>query len=368
MFRGTSGIIMTTRAAIILAGGKARRFQLNQEMWQDKALAQLSDKHLLIHAVESVRNVVDEVAICVNDETRKSQYSRVLTQYGIENIRLLTDEKIGDLGGPIVGIRTGLKSVKGDYCLTLPCDAPFLQPGAANYMFNKVEGNRVVVPMWPDGRLETLIMVCERLSIFEIVDVLCRLKRSRSDDIMRGASAVLFVSPIGELRTLDPDLKSFVNINSRDDLARLQTRQIRGDITENLSLCSKTLQPSELKLLREASELQRKGEFFEASRVLSSCSEHLELEHLYFWAGISRENEGKNLFEWSRHQSSPEIARDGFLSGKIAILKAAQNYELEARDHETNQLIFLAGRARADKSWCQSRADDNWHSIRYLSR
>ncbi len=66
---------MVKRAALILAGGKARRFQTIDENWQDKALAELDGKPLLIHAVENVQGVVDEVAVCVNDEERKAKYA-----------------------------------------------------------------------------------------------------------------------------------------------------------------------------------------------------------------------------------------------------------------------------------------------------
>ena len=59
---------MTKRAALILAGGKARRFQVKGgEKWEDKALATLSGKPLLIHAVENVQGIVDEVSVSVND-------------------------------------------------------------------------------------------------------------------------------------------------------------------------------------------------------------------------------------------------------------------------------------------------------------
>ena len=59
---------MTKRAALILAGGKARRFQRKQEEWQDKALAELFGKPLLVHVAESACGVVDEVVVCINDE------------------------------------------------------------------------------------------------------------------------------------------------------------------------------------------------------------------------------------------------------------------------------------------------------------
>ena len=85
----------------------------------------------------------------------------------------MVDEKISHISGPNVAIMSGLKAVQADYCLTLPCDMPFLQPKVAEYLFNEAEGFEVVVPMWPNGRLETLIMVLERPSALEITETLC---------------------------------------------------------------------------------------------------------------------------------------------------------------------------------------------------
>ena len=72
---------MTKRAALILSGGKARRFQSKNRKWEDKALAELEGKPLLIHAIESVEDVVDEIAISVNDEERKAKYNQILEKF-----------------------------------------------------------------------------------------------------------------------------------------------------------------------------------------------------------------------------------------------------------------------------------------------
>ena len=69
---------MAKRAALILAGGKARRFQTIDAIWRDKALAELNGKPLLIHAIENVRDIVDEIVVCVNDEERKAKYTKIL--------------------------------------------------------------------------------------------------------------------------------------------------------------------------------------------------------------------------------------------------------------------------------------------------
>ena len=228
---------MTKRAAIILAGGKAKRFQTTQDKWQDKALAELDGKPLLVHAIENIQDIVDEIVVVVNEnESRISQYQNVLEKYHVKNARIVTDLKIKNLSGPLIAILTGLKFANADYCITIPCDVPMLNPKVAEYLFDEINGSFVAVPMWPNGRLETLLMVLERKSTLEIANVLCQLGRSHPDDIIRGSLKTLFVSPLGEIKTLDPELRSFVNINCPEDLSRLNPRQGQGAFVENVRL------------------------------------------------------------------------------------------------------------------------------------
>ena len=350
---------MMKRAAIILSGGKSERFQNEKHTWQDKALLELRGKPLLVHAVENVQNLVDEIVVVVNDESRMAQYSEVLARHYTRNVRLSVDEKIDHLGGPLVAIFTGLKSVKADYCLTLPSDMPLLQPKVIEYMFSAAENSRVVVPMWPNGRLETLVMGLERKSALEIADTLCTLKRPRSDDIIRGALEVLFLSIVGEIRTLDPELKSFVNINSPEDLTNLQPRRVQGSLTENMQLNSGYLPTLELKRLRDAAASVHGNKFSGASRIFASCGNRLEKRGIFFWAAISRENEGKSLLQWTLRHEEPKKKATCVAKARKAFLKAAKNYALEAEMHEKNRYIFLAERATSDKTWCESHANEH---------
>lgn len=175
---------MSERAAIILAGGRAERFQNMQEKWQDKALIELFGKPLLVHAVENVRETVEETVVCVNNENRKAKYADILTKHGIEDVKVAVDEP-SHVRGPLIGILTGLSAVKAEYCFILPSDMPFFQPKLIDFMFNSARTKRVVVPMWPNGRLETLTMVLRRTEGLEIARTLCELRRPRSDDIIK---------------------------------------------------------------------------------------------------------------------------------------------------------------------------------------
>jgi molybdopterin-guanine dinucleotide biosynthesis protein A len=349
---------MTRRAAIILAGGKSKRFQNEQEMWQDKASVELFGKPLLVHAVKNVRDVVDDIVVSVNNEERKVHYAEILEKQGITNVKLLIDKKMDCLGGPLVAILTGLESVEADYCLTLPSDMPLVQPKVIEYLFAVEKDPCVVVPIWPNGRLETLIMVLEKNSSLKIAETLCKLGRPRSDDIIRGASKIVFVSIVGELAKIDPELKTFVNINSREDLSKLQPRRAQGDATENLHITRGTLPTRELPLLREASILRRESKFWEALTIFSSCAHNLEDKNAFFWAALSRENEGKCFLSLSQQESNAEFAAEQASKAINTFLKAAANYGLEADMHEKDQCAFLAERATSDKTWCESRANE----------
>jgi hypothetical protein len=171
----------------------------------------------------------------------------------------------------------------------------------------------------------------------------------------------LFVSTVGELRKLDPEFKSFVNINVREDLTRLPTRVVKkGPVKENLRLNIGSLRESELKKLRTAARYNDKGRFVEASNMFFSCSTRLEKARLNFWAGVSNENEGEIMFNLSRRREDTELEEDYHLKGRAGFVKAAQNYGSEAETYDKNNVSFLSKHARNDQLWCQHLAESSF--------
>jgi molybdopterin-guanine dinucleotide biosynthesis protein A len=343
---------MAKRAALILSGGKASRFQTPQQAWQDKALIMLEGKPLLVHAVENVQALVNEVIVCVNDETRKKGYTKILENHGL-NVQIVVDQK-ADISGPNVAILTGLKAVQADYCLTVPCDMPFLKPEVADYLFMKAQGFDAAVPMWPNGRLETLSMVIQRSVVLEIVETLCRLKRQRVDDIFRGAAKTLLISPLKKIRILDPELKSFININSQEDLKKLPTRSIQGPVKDDLQLNRGVLPFSNLQLMRDAAHMVKDGKFLNAQKTFEACRKTFEAHNSFFWAAVAVENMGKALLEQAR-QAGQETTGALDLAGKEAFFMAVDCYRQEAEVYEKNRCMLLLKRALEDKAWCESQ-------------
>lgn len=337
---------MTKRAAIILAGGKAQRFQTKEGTWQDKALALLDGKPLLAHALLNVGDVVAESVVVINEnQDRHEKYHSLILEHQIKNTRIITDIKIDNLSGPLVAILTGLRAVDADFCLTVPCDMPLLNPKVAKYFFREINGSTVAVPMWPNGRLETLLMALERQTTLEIASALTMLGRSHPDDIIRGAQNTLFVSPLGEIRQLDPQLCSFVNINSPEELSRLQPRQDQGVVGADLRLKLGELPQREIQRLGQAAEMRKNGRAAEASEIFLDCAVALERKRAFFWAAVSREFQAKSL----RNTPKPKS------QAQEAFKKAAQNYQAEAAQYTKNGCYLLAKRATADQTWSQAQ-------------
>ena len=320
----------------------------------------------MIRAVQNVQSVVSEVAICVNDEERRVVYTEILEKYTVSNVRIVVDEKIDHISGPNLAIMSGLKALEADYCLTSPCDMPFLNPKVAEYLFDEAEGVEMVVPMWPNGSLETLMMVLERSTALEITETLCMLKRPRSDDIPRGASKTLLVSPADRIKKFDPELRSFININSKEDLNRLQTRRSHGPVTENVKLNLGVLSISDLRLLREGAKMFHDGKVLDAQKIFAFCSSNFEVCNSFFWAALAKENLGEALLTLAHKQSESKSGAVLDFKGKETYLRAANNYRQEAEVYENNRCLLLAERALADKAWCESWAmGKQTHTHRY---
>lgn len=347
---------MARRAAVILSGGKAQRFQTQSQSWQDKALALLEGKPLLVHAVENVRSVVDEVVVCVNDEERKIRYRQTLEEHGY-NVRIVVDE-ITEIGGPNVGIMSGLKAVQADQCFVAPCDMPFVKPEVADYLFNAAKGYKAAVPMWPDGRLETLIMVLQHDAGLEIVETLCRLKRSRSDDIPRGAAETLLVSPLKTIKSIDPELKSFVNINSKEDLKKLPTRSLQGPVKDDVKLKRGQLTAADLQLMREAAKMVSEKKFSTAFEMFDACRSRFEVCGSLFWAALAAECTGMALLEQAGQKriDTQQIPDGVRVKVDETFLEAAEFYGREAEFFKEKGCVLLMDRALTDKARCKSQS------------
>jgi molybdopterin-guanine dinucleotide biosynthesis protein A len=327
---------MVKWASLVLAGGKASRFQNQNQPWMDKALAHVNGKPLLVNVVLNLQQATDEVVVSVNDQQRQNVYYQILKEYGI-NVRFAIDQD-SQVQGPLLAIASGLNAVQAEACLVVPTDMPFLKPQVARHILESAADVDVAVPMWPDGTLETLLMAVKKESTMETAQTLLTAGKAQAAGLVRGAGKLKLLSPMQKIKLLDPELESFVNINYAKDLVSLQTRSTTGDIRQDMEIDLGEVDVSALELFRKGLRSLHEGAVLEAQGLFRHCERVFEDGSLFFWAALSSEKLGQSMTN----------CREGYV-------RAADTYRAEAEIWaERCRLLFE--RALSDAAWCERQA------------
>lgn len=197
------------KSAIILAGG------LSTRLGQDKGLLLLANKPLVKHVLDAVGNLVNEKLVVVSSEAQARNYIKAVGS----STRVLVDK--GDVRCPLVGALTGFEEARGEYSLLVPCDTPFVSREILSLLLELCTNKVAVIPRWPNGYVEPLQAVYHTKSV---LDVACKaMEAGRANmqcaiDMLRG---VRYVSTL-VLQQLDPELRTFFNINTSFDLKKAE--------------------------------------------------------------------------------------------------------------------------------------------------
>jgi molybdopterin-guanine dinucleotide biosynthesis protein A len=186
--------------AVILAGGMSRRLGRN------KALEPFEGEPLIQRVISRMRQVGESLVVVVNDAERVAELDLP------EDVAAEVDRYPGM--GSLGGILTGLVSAPTEWSAFCACDMPFLSPPLYRRLLSLRDGYDAVVPV-VDGRPEPTHAVYSRACIGPIRERITAQDLKISSFF--GEVRVKLV-PEEEIRSLDPDLLSFFNINTQQDL------------------------------------------------------------------------------------------------------------------------------------------------------
>ena len=189
----------------VLAGGQSRRFG------EDKAHAILAGKPLVSHVVETLQALFEDVLIVANEPVAYEHF----------DVTVVSDIVRG--AGSLGGLLTALVHAKADRCFVVACDMPFLNPNLIRRMLGRCKGMDVVVPS-VEGDLQPLHAIYSKRCIGHI-----------QERIGEGEFRIFDFYPevltlhLDErfCREVDPENRSFANINTPEELTRAQ-RWIEG--------------------------------------------------------------------------------------------------------------------------------------------
>jgi len=194
------------RGAIVLAGGPSRRFG------SPKPLASFRGRALVLWAVDAARAVADEVAV-----VSRGPLAADLAALLPDEVPLIRDRL--RVQSPLVGLVAGAGALRGRLVVALACDLPLLRPAVLARLFGYARGRDAAIPRWPDGRIEPLLAVYRRRALLAAARAALRARERSNQDMIRRLHDVRYVST-ESLRSVDRDLRSFTNVNTRQEFDR----------------------------------------------------------------------------------------------------------------------------------------------------
>jgi len=201
---------MLQKSAVILAGGFSRRFG------RDKGLVVLAGKPLILHVIDRVCKAVDDVLIVVSSKDQKNKFETILG----EKANLVIDKD--DSQTPLVGAITGFASAKGEYSLLLPCDAPLVSTQIVQFLLDMCTNRSAAIPRWPNGYIEPLQAVYHTKSALTAAKEAFAQGNNNMQSMIDNLRGVRYISTM-VLEQLEPDLLTFFNVNTPQDLKKAES-------------------------------------------------------------------------------------------------------------------------------------------------
>ena len=195
------------KSAIILSGGSSSRFS------EDKGVLELDNKPLLNHVVDAVKGLVDEVIVVTSSKERVDLYSKIVSS----KVRYAVD--VCESKGPLIGALTGFEDAEGKYSLLLPFDNPFVSRDVVSLLFELCIGKSAAVPRWTNSQIEPLHAVYQTKQALEAAKKALAENELDMQAMVSKMIGVRYISTL-VIEQLDPDLRTFFNINAPLDLKK----------------------------------------------------------------------------------------------------------------------------------------------------
>ena len=185
---------------VILAGGLNRRFS-----GREKALIRFGETRIIERIFTVLENLFNEIILVTNSPLNYTEWDTFIA----------TD--IIPVRSALTGIHTGIFYASYDYAFICAGDAPFLNGEVIKILLSAMESRwDVIIPETSAG-LEPLCAVYSKQLLSTIEGNLARKRFKIRQSFRKGR-----VKKIKEsiLREKDPELLSFFNVNTPEDLER----------------------------------------------------------------------------------------------------------------------------------------------------
>lgn len=189
-------------------------------MGRDKASLPFGNETLLQRVARLLSSTVSTLVIVSSDRTRKLPPID-LTQLE-SNVTFAFDETEGN--GPLQGMLAGFSSLPKDLqsVFVTGCDVPFLSPNLVEFLFQKLERSDpldIILPV--EKEFDHVLSAVYRTSVTATIQNMVNAKRWRPLFVTEFHRTLKI--PVSTLRSIDPELSSFLNLNSPESYLQALT-------------------------------------------------------------------------------------------------------------------------------------------------
>ncbi len=198
---------MTTKSkfqcsGVILSGGLAARYE-----GTEKALLQVGGVRILDRIYEIYRELFDEIILVTNSPERFLEWD------------LLIVSDLFAIRSSLTGIHAGLFYTTNPYAFISACDTPFLKKEMVETVIGRIEDKIDIVMPETSAGFEPLCAAYSKRCLEAAQNNLQQNKLKITRTFRKSR-----IKTISEkvLRQIDPELQSFFNINTPEDLQRAE--------------------------------------------------------------------------------------------------------------------------------------------------
>jgi molybdenum cofactor guanylyltransferase len=199
---------MNYASAIILAGGQSRR------MGRPKAALRFGNVTILERLIAELRGDFDDILVLAAPAQSEAFPIEDLLRAAPSPVRLLRDHNAYE--GPARPLAHGLAAARNDVAFACSCDLPLLRVEVVRALGRMLNGYEAVIPIIA-GTPQPLFSFYRRNAAATIEMQLASGERRLT---MITAALKAYHPEDREVREFDPELRSFLNINTLEDYRR----------------------------------------------------------------------------------------------------------------------------------------------------
>lgn len=141
--------------------------------------------------------------------------------YAFTGLQIVPDRVAG--AGVLGGVYSSISAARNEHCLVVACDMPFVSPSVVNLLASEEDNCDVVICRLDNCEFEPMQAIYGKKCGAAIEESLARGRRRVISFF--DAVEVCTVSE-SRIRSVDPDMRSFVNINTPEEFASHTGRSV----------------------------------------------------------------------------------------------------------------------------------------------